>query len=285
MGNESTKSEGRNVENTSNNPTSSLTSSTAQRIQKVLPNVIKSVGEKSSTAIIQKALEQAKKSKTLNLKGTGMKIMSPLIDELSEELRTIDLTSNKLKLLSPSIGNFIMLRQLHIGENRLNELPDELGCLKKLEVLNVSGNYLEKLPDSLSGCSSLSNICISNNRLKEFPIVLTNLIKLELLDLSGNTINGLPNEICNLRAIELNLQKNRLASLNATNLEKCERLKTLRVDENCLAKECFTNNLLTNSQLSLITFDGNLFQERDFQTLAGYENYEKRFTATKKRLF
>ncbi|CAK5044871.1 unnamed protein product [Meloidogyne enterolobii] len=279
MGNESTKSDGRNVENTSNNPTSS--SSTTQRIQKV----IKSVGEKPSTAIIQKALEQAKKSKTLNLKGTGMKIMSPLIDELSEELRTIDLTSNKLKLLSPSIGNFVMLRQLHLSENRLIELPDELGCLRKLEVLNVSGNYLEKLPESLAGCSSLSNISVSNNRLKEFPIVLTCLIKLELLDISGNTITGLPNEICNLRAIELNLQKNRLASLNASNLEKCERLKTLRVDENCLVKECFTNELLTNSQISLISFDGNLFQEREFQSLPGYENYEKRFTATKKRLF
>uniref|UniRef100_A0A914M893 Uncharacterized protein n=1 Tax=Meloidogyne incognita TaxID=6306 RepID=A0A914M893_MELIC len=280
MGNESTKSDGRTVENTSNNPSSSSTSTT-QKIQKV----IKSVGEKPSTAIIQKALEQAKKSKTLNLKGTGMKIMSPLIDELSEELRTIDLTSNKLKLLSPSIGNFVMLRQLHLSENRLIELPDELGCLRKLEVLNVSGNYLEKLPESLAGCSSLSNISISNNRLKEFPIVLTCLIKLELLDLSGNTITGLPNEICNLRAIELNLQKNRLASLNASNLEKCERLKTLRVDENCLAKECFTNELLTNSQISLISFDGNLFQEREFQSLPGYENYEKRFTATKKRLF
>ena len=77
MGNESTKSDGRTVENTSNNPSSSSTSTT-QKIQKV----IKSVGEKPSTAIIQKALEQAKKSKTLNLKGTGMKIMSPLIDEV-----------------------------------------------------------------------------------------------------------------------------------------------------------------------------------------------------------
>uniref|UniRef100_A0A914KKG1 Uncharacterized protein n=1 Tax=Meloidogyne incognita TaxID=6306 RepID=A0A914KKG1_MELIC len=216
MGNESTKSDGRTVENTSNNPSSSSTSTT-QKIQKV----IKSVGEKPSTAIIQKALEQAKKSKTLNLKGTGMKIMSPLIDELSEELRTIDLTSNKLKLLSPSIGNFVMLRQLHLSENRLIELPDELGCLRKLEVLNVSGNYLEKniflvlnweegrrdggigkfkipsfgLPESLAGCSSLSNISISNNRLKKFPIVLTCLIKLELLDLSVNTITGLPNEV------------------------------------------------------------------------------------------
>ncbi|KAF7638947.1 hypothetical protein Mgra_00001471 [Meloidogyne graminicola] len=274
MGNESTKSD------------NTASSSASQRIQKVIPNAIKSVSNSStSTSLIQRTIDQAKKSKTLNLKGAGMKIMSPLIDELSNELRTIDLTSNKLKLLSPSIGNFIMLRQLYISENKLTELPDELGCLKKLEVLNASGNQLEKLPDSLVGCLALSNICLSNNRFREFPIVLTHLIKLELLDLSGNTITRLPNQICDLRAIELNLQRNRLVSLNASNLEKCERLKTLRVDENCLSKESFTKELLENSQLSLITFDGNLFQERDFQAIKGYESYEQRFTATKKRLF
>ena len=79
MGNESTKSD---VGNVNNNNTSSSTS-TAQRIQKAIPNAIKSVGGSgSSTAIIQRALEQAKKSKTLSLKGIGMRIMSPLIDEV-----------------------------------------------------------------------------------------------------------------------------------------------------------------------------------------------------------
>jgi len=42
---------------------------------------------------------------------------------------------------------------------------------------------------------------------------------------------------------------------------------------------------LERSQLSLITFEGNLFQEKDFQALPGYDKYEERFTATKRRLF
>lgn len=285
MGNESSKS--RNSHNRKDETATSFTTTTVQKIQKAIPSAIKPncAGTSSSSNIIQRHLEQATKTKTLMLKGMGIKVAPQIIDELAMDLRTMDLSSNRLRELPLSIGQFSVLRQLHIQDNRFTELPEELGCLRKLEVLNAAGNQLETIPESLIGCTALSNVNLANNRLSFVPISLTNMMRLELLDLSGNNITAIPNEISGLRATELNLQRNQLSTLNAFNLSKCARLKTLRVDENCLLKEEFVQDLLEHSQLSLITFEGNLFQEKDFQLLPGYEQYERRFTATKRRLF
>lgn len=82
-----------------------------------------------------------------------------------------------------------------------------------------------------------------------------------------------------IKVSDLNLNQNRLNSLK--NIEKCEQLKILRIEENCLSTEAFTREFLENSKVSLIAFGGNLFQEKDFQELSGYEEYQKRFTAAK----
>lgn len=87
-----------------------------------------------------------------------------------------------------------------------------------------------------------------------------------------------------LKTSELNLSQNRLNLLNVTNLVQCENLKTLRVEENCLNKNSFTADFLINSNVSLITYAGNLFQDKDFQSLPGYEEYQTRYTATKRKM-
>ena len=84
--------------------------------------------------------------------------------------------------------------------------------------------------------------------------------------------------------MELILNKNQLNSL-PENLAKCRNLKVLRVEENCLNKTDFHQSILAESQLNLIVFEGNLFQERDFQQLPGYEQYQERFTAVKKKMY
>lgn len=89
-------------------------------------------------------------------------------------------------------------------------------------------------------------------------------------------------QIKDLKATELNLNRNRLSSLN-DNLALCPNLKVFRVDENCLEKRAFTEKILKESTLSLITYNGNLFQDSDFQHLPGYEQYQDRFTATKRK--
>lgn len=224
---------------------------------------------------------------TLNfqLRQMNMKSIPPQIaDELADLLRTVDLSHNKLRLLPDGpdfLPRFTMLKQLHLAHNLLTALPDEIGCLRTLEVLNVAGNQLTALPSSLAGCGQLKQLLAASNKFTSFPQVLCELRQEpELVDLAGNLVEDLPPAIENFRSAELNLGQNRLRSLHP-NLARCGKLRTLRLDENCLQKEAFTPEILADSNVSLFTYAGNLFQESDFQGLRGYDVYQKRYTATR----
>lgn len=80
----------------------------------------------------------------------------------------------------------------------------------------------------------------------------------------------------------MNLNSNRLNTIH-TNLSKCKRLKVFRVNDNCLQKNQFSKEILEDSNINLITFEENLFQKKDFQNLPGYEAYQERFLATRKK--
>ena len=140
---------------------------------------------------------------------------------------------------------------------------------------------LTALPSTLVGCGQLKQILAADNKFTSFPQVLCELRQeSELIDLAGNLVENLPPTIENFRSAELNLSQNRLRSLHP-NLARCGKLRTLRLDENCLPKEVFTAEILTDSNVSLFTYAGNLFQESDFQGLRGYDAYQKRYTATR----
>lgn len=193
----------------------------------------------------------------------------------------MDLSENKIVHIPPKISNFQSLKQLHLQKNRLIDLPDEIGCLKNLEHLDVSFNKLSELPSSIAGCSALKTINASNNAITNFPIGVCHALQIEVVDLSSNLITELP-DIGQLNAIELNLNRNRLNKLNDS-LADCKNLRVLRVEENCLDKKEFTEKILANSSISLITHSGNLFQDKDFQGLSGFDDYQLRFTATKRK--
>ncbi|KAK0395929.1 hypothetical protein QR680_001491 [Steinernema hermaphroditum] len=237
---------------------------------------------KSSSVVVQKHMETAKKSRVLQLKSAGLKKVPQTVEEVADILRNLDLTHNKIREIPVFIGAFTMLKQLHLSENLIEELPDEIGCLKKLEVLNVSNNQLHSLPETIVGCSALSRIELARNNFTQFPLSVCHLQSLDVLDLSGNKIETLPDQIGDLKASELILNQNRLRALN-NGLASCRRLKILRLQENCLSKENFSDTVLRDSTISLITFEGNMFQEKEFQQLPGYESYQDRFTAIKKK--
>jgi Leucine-rich repeat (LRR) protein len=123
--------------------------------------------------------------------------------------------------------------------------------------------------------------------LDTFPRVICHLQQIEIVDLSANRLRSLPDDTelwSTLNAIELILNQNQLSTL-PTSLVGCRRLRVLRVQENCLGKSAFNATLLADSNLSLISYEGNLLQEKDFQQLPGYDQYQDRFTATKKKMF
>jgi hypothetical protein len=58
------------------------------------------------------------------------------------QLRTLDLSRNKLMLLPPCIGNLIQLESLNVSRNSLRGLPIEIGQLKALVHLNALSNNM-----------------------------------------------------------------------------------------------------------------------------------------------
>ncbi|VDK49325.1 unnamed protein product [Anisakis simplex] len=236
-----------------------------------------------SSKTVQQHIDNARKSRILQLKGCNLKIVPEQLNEVSGILRNLDLSENRIRELPESVGLFNNLKQLHVSSNQLQALPDEVGMLKKLEVLNAACNAISSLPDSFAGLSSLKVLNLSANKFSTLPVVLTHLFSLDNLDMSGNLLEKLPDEVGALKTSEMNFNQNRLSSLNE-NLAKCERLKTLRVEENCLNRKDFGPELLSNSNISLIAYAGNLLQDKDFQSLPGYEDYQIRFTATKRKM-
>ncbi|WKX92874.1 hypothetical protein Q1695_010701 [Nippostrongylus brasiliensis] len=261
-----------------------------------------------SQTTIQKHMDNAQKSRILQLKSCGLRSVPPSLHELRDVIRNLELSQNQIKELPPTIGGFSLLKQLHLSENLLSELPDEIGALKNLEVLNLQRNMLTSLPDAIAGCYSLRTLNVSSNKFSQFPMSVCYLASLETLLLEQNTITELPTQVSSLNVSELNLNRNRLNSLNADSLAKCAHLKILRVEENCLAKTefsmellssstvsiiCYSGNvsgtefsmeLLSSSTVSIICYSGNVFQEREFQDLPGYEHYQERFTATRRKM-
>merc|ERR1712038_278462 len=157
----------------------------------------------------------------------------------------------------------------------------QIGQLVKLEILSLNGNQISQLPDTIANAKNLKELNLHANRFQKFPMVLTRLRKLDVVDLSSNNITNIQNdEISELQLTELNL--NQMSSLSK-GLAKCPRLKTLRLDENCLALEAIPAEILTESKVSMLSTKGNLFTEKQLADVEGYAMYLERYTAVKRK--
>lgn len=86
-----------------------------------------------------------------------------------------------------------------------------------------------------------------------------------------------------LSCTELNLNQNQVSRLPES-LASCPRLKTLRLEENCLTLESIPKKLLADSKVSTLSVAGNMFDEKKLSDLDGYEKYLERYTAVKRKL-
>jgi Leucine-rich repeat (LRR) protein len=107
---------------------------------------------------------------------------------------------------------------------------------------------------------------------------------LDILDLSRNKLQFVPPEVKTLRVTELNMNQNQISSL-PVELAECAKLKTLRLEENCLQVTAFHPRILKESVISNILYDGNLFNSKQFSEIEGYDQYMERYTAVKKKMF
>uniref|UniRef100_A0A668RWQ0 Disease resistance R13L4/SHOC-2-like LRR domain-containing protein n=1 Tax=Oreochromis aureus TaxID=47969 RepID=A0A668RWQ0_OREAU len=204
------------------------------------------------------------------------------LQRLTANLRTVDLSGNKIEVLPTTIGNFPQLKSLTLNSNRLVGIPSEIGKLKKLETLSLNGNRIQQLPPTLGQLKALRTLSLAGNQISEFPSGLGTLRQLDLLDLSRNKIQNVPEEVSELQAIEINLNQNQISVVSAE-VSRCPRLKVLRLEENCLELSSIPQSILTESQVSLFSVEGNLFEVKRLRDLEGYDKYMERFTATKKK--
>ncbi|XP_053600964.1 leucine-rich repeat-containing protein 57-like [Plodia interpunctella] len=228
--------------------------------------------------------ETASKTGVLQLSDHKLKEVPTEVLALSDILRNLDLSKNRISFLPEDISKFKQLKQLNLDTNKLEVLPNTLSNLKKLELLNVSNNSLSVLPQTFTNLNNLKQIYLNNNRLKEFPLELLKLHNLEVVELSNNKITEIPSGMFELFAMELNLSQNEISSLG-DDLHQAPRLKILRLEENCLSLDAIQPSLLRDSKIHTINLDGNLFEAKQLASLEGYNEYTERYTAMKKKMF
>lgn len=232
---------------------------------------------------VQNHYENAARTGVFALKDANVKEVPRSLTKLANNLRSIDLSGNKIRELPEFVGELICLKHFAFDNNLLTSLPKEIGNLSKLETLSLSNNRLACLPDDIGKLYSLRNVNLSMNQLRNFPMAFVGLKNLENLDLSNNKISAIPPGIKELHVLELNMNKNQISTISE-DVSLCKKLKVIRLEENCLEIKAIPKSLLTESSVSLININGNLFKEKDFQDVPGYDKYLERFTATKKKM-
>lgn len=233
-------------------------------------------------ASVRKHIEHAERTGVCQLGDMGLDEFPAQLLKHSKNLRTLDLSKNKLRALPEAIGNFSVLKSILLNYNSLGLLCDSICKLRKLETLSATHNHLSSLPPDIGKLSSLRTLSLQGNKITKIPTSLTQLRQLDMLDLSRNSISSIPTEMEALQAVEVNLNQNQISSLPSS-LAKCPRLKVLRVEENCLPLTGIPEEILTDSNISLLSVDGNLFNQKAFQESKGYDKYIERYTATKKK--
>jgi len=232
---------------------------------------------------VKQHFENAKKTGVLKISLMRLCDFPPQLRDFPNVLRTLDISENRFVKVPDAIGNFTLLKHLNLSSNKLEELPEALGKLTKLETLQAMNNYIPMVPSCLGALKNLKQVNLSNNLITIFPVMFAGLKNLDMLDLSRNKITKVPKEVKDLYVIELNLNQNQVADI-AEELADCPRMKTLRLEENCLQASAIPVRLLKDSQVANLSVDGNLFSSKELNNLEGYDVYIERYTNCRRKL-
>lgn len=232
---------------------------------------------------LRKHCVNAEKTGVLNVSNQKLDHFPPPIKDLQGVLRTLDISENKFSYLPQEIASFTTLKTLVVDHNMLTQLPGAIGSLTKLENFSANNNKLQYLPGAIAKLTNLKSVKLSQNLLAEFPMMLCELKHLDLLDLSNNKITDIPPGVGGLHVTELNLNQNQVSHVSE-DVAECSRLRTLRLEENCLKLKSVPARLLTHSHVSLLALEGNLFDMKELSHVPGYDQYMERYTACKKKM-
>lgn len=235
----------------------------------------------SNSNTTQQHVEQARRTGVCSLQGMSLKALPPGVCELPN-LRSLEVSDNRLPDIPPQISALSSLKSLTANSNRIGSLPDEIGSLGKLETISLSHNQLLSIPATFGNLTHLKTVNLSSNHLREFPACFLQCRQIQVIDLSLNRINSLPENMSQLQATELNLNRNQIAALPES-LAACPKLKVLRAEENCLSMSGVPEKILAESKVSTLALDGNTFMSKELERHPGYDKYQERYTANRRK--
>ncbi|GIL56568.1 hypothetical protein Vafri_11902, partial [Volvox africanus] len=164
-----------------------------------------------------------------------VELASEQVMGLSQNLKVLTLVSADLDELPPDLGTLLPgLVELNLCSNRLVSLPPTIGSMTRLRSLSVAHNQLTSLPTSLYNLATLEHLLLQYNRLTVIDEALGNLRQLQALDLGFNRITQLPNETTALGGCltRLAMPYNQLEALPPGFLLSMTHLAVLALDFN-----------------------------------------------------
>lgn len=233
---------------------------------------------------VKQHFETAQKTGVLKISQMRLTEFPSTLKTFPNCLKTFDISENRFVVIPDELGNFTLIKYLNLSGNKITVLPDVLGKLIKMETLNAMDNLIITISIELRNLKNLKQINLSHNQIAEFPVMFCGLKHLDVLDLSRNKITSVPQEVKSLQVTELNLNQNQISRISEE-LSECPKLKTLRLEENCLQITAIHPKILKESIISNLAIEGNLFNSKQFNDLDGYDTYMERYTAVKKKMF
>ena len=157
--------------------------------------------------------------RTLNLSRNSLEdLRDPDLFKESDDLNTLDLSHNRLKVVPEGIIKAKSLLVLNLSHNNLESIPSSLlmTCTDLL-TLDASYNDLDALPPQLRRLQNLQNLNLSHNPLNHFQIrplpSLTELRQLHMRNTQRNESNIPTNLEALIHLQDVDLRENQLTSI------------------------------------------------------------------------
>ena len=178
----------------------------------------------------------------LNLDRNGLEYIQDMVFREQYQLQILTLSENALVELSHvTFEDLRLLEVLKLDNNNLVDISPLTNVhMFHLHMLSLDNNRIKTIDArGFTGFKVIEEIFLQNNRLKYVPEV-RNLSRLQHLDLSGNRIKEIMpvNAFDGTSLVTLNLEYNRLESIDFNTFASLKSLSTIRVDGNNFICDC-----------------------------------------------